>query len=192
MISLMTTLVYKLVKAFLGPIFTFFEKIDQSGEMTEIIEGFRKNIKDGFNLGEEQETEAFSTGDDFDSDFDADDFGNDFDDEEEEAETLFPSPKLPGLHTIFEGDNQNFAKMPKQGQKKTNIGKDLWDDRENDWLAKQLREEARIYRNGLGLDLGASHEQSCDAGLIKKAHHARHMKANAANAGAKALKKAGF
>ncbi len=154
MISLMTTLVYKLVKAFLGPIFTFFEKIDQSGEMTEIL--------------------------------------NDFDDDEEEAETLFPSPKLPGLHTIFEGDNQNFAKMPKQGQKKTNIGKDLWDDRENDWLAKQLREEARIYRNGLGLDLGASHEQSCDAGLIKKAHHARHMKANAANAGAKALKKAGF
>ena len=117
---------------------------------------------------------------------------DDFDDEEEEAETLFPSAKLPGLHTIFEGDNQNFAKMPKQGQKKTSIGKDLRDDRENDWLAKQLREEARIYRNGLGLDLGAAHEQSCDAGLIKKAHHARHMKANAANAGAKALKKAGF
>ena len=169
MISLMTTLVYKLVKAFLGPIFTFFEMIDQSGEMTEILEGFRKNIKDGFNLGEEQETEAFTTGGDFDSDFDADDFGTD-----------------------FEGDNQNFAKMPKQGQKKTSIGKDLRDDRENDWLAKQLREEARIYRNGLGLDLGAAHEQSCDAGLIKKAHHARHMKANAANAGAKALKKAGF
>lgn len=160
----MTTLVYKLVKAFLGPIFTFFEKIDQSGEMTEILEGFKKDIKDGFGLEEAQETEAFSTGDDFDSDFGTD----------------------------FEGDNQNFAKMPKQGQKKTNIGKDLWDDRENDWLAKQLREEARIYRNGLGLDLGAAHEQSCDAGLIKKAHHARHMKANAANAGAKALKKAGF
>ncbi len=169
MISLMTTLVYRLVKAFLGPIFTFFEKIDQSGEMTEILEGFRKNIKEGFGQEEARGAKADFDADDFGTDFDAGDFDDDFDD-----------------------DNQNFAKMPKQGQKKTSIGKDLRDDRENDWLAKQLREEARIYRNGLGLDLGASHEQSCDAGLIKKAHHARHMKANAANAGAKALKKAGF
>ncbi|MBR5642500.1 MAG: hypothetical protein IKW92_10260 [Firmicutes bacterium] len=44
------------------------------------------------------------------------------------------------------------------------------DDREHDWLARQMREEAKILRRGDMLDLGASHEASCDADVLKKYH----------------------
>lgn len=44
------------------------------------------------------------------------------------------------------------------------------DDREHDWLAKQMREEARILRRGDLMDLGASHEASCDAEMLKNYH----------------------
>ena len=50
----------------------------------------------------------------------------------------------------------------------------LLEDRKNDWLAKQLREEAAIYRRGSGFDLGASHNVSCDADDIKRSHARRH------------------
>ena len=44
------------------------------------------------------------------------------------------------------------------------------DDRKNDWLARQMREEEKILRRGDMLDLGASHAASCDADLLKKYH----------------------
>ena len=44
------------------------------------------------------------------------------------------------------------------------------DDREHDWLARQMREEAKILRRGDMLDLGAAHEASCDADVLKKYH----------------------
>ena len=44
------------------------------------------------------------------------------------------------------------------------------DDREHDWLARQMREEAKIRRRGDMMDLGASHDASCDADLLKKYH----------------------
>ena len=50
----------------------------------------------------------------------------------------------------------------------------LFEDRKNDWLAKQLREEAAIYRRGSGFDLGASHNASCEADMIKREHVKRH------------------
>ena len=50
----------------------------------------------------------------------------------------------------------------------------LLEDRKNDWLAKQLREEAAILRRGSIYDLGASHEVSCDADKIKREHVKRH------------------
>lgn len=47
----------------------------------------------------------------------------------------------------------------------------LRDDRRNDWMAKQMREEARI-RNST--DLGAMHDASCEAREIKERHAALH------------------
>ena len=46
----------------------------------------------------------------------------------------------------------------------------LMEDRRNDWLAKQLREEEKILRKGDFLDLGASHSKSCDANQLKLFH----------------------
>ena len=50
----------------------------------------------------------------------------------------------------------------------------LFEDRRNDWLAKQLREEAAIKRRGSIYDLGASHDSLCEADYIKKEHAKRH------------------
>ena len=50
----------------------------------------------------------------------------------------------------------------------------LLEDRKNDWLAKQLKEEAAIARRGSVYDLGASHEVNCDADKIKRDHVKRH------------------
>ena len=50
----------------------------------------------------------------------------------------------------------------------------LLEDRRNDWLAKQLREEAAIKRRGSIYDLGASHDVSCDADNLKRYHTKRH------------------
>jgi len=50
------------------------------------------------------------------------------------------------------------------------------EDRNNDWLARQIREENRILRNGTLSDLGAAHNVKCDARDIKKVHHVLHIK----------------
>ena len=50
----------------------------------------------------------------------------------------------------------------------------LLEDRKNDWLAKQLREEAYILRHGGLYDLGAMHEVNCDARSIKREHERTH------------------
>lgn len=44
----------------------------------------------------------------------------------------------------------------------------MLEDRKNDWLAKQLREEANIARRS-ELDLGAAHERECAADDLRKA-----------------------
>lgn len=54
---------------------------------------------------------------------------------------------------------------------------DLRDDRNNDWLARQLREEKR----SLGLmremfDLKAEHANSCEAEMLKRFHEDNHGK----------------
>jgi hypothetical protein len=49
----------------------------------------------------------------------------------------------------------------------------LLEDRRNDWLAQQLREEAAIKRRGSS-DLGASHEVECAADDLKQSHVRRH------------------
>ena len=56
--------------------------------------------------------------------------------------------------------------------KATSIGQSgvLLEDRKNDWLAKQLREEAAIYRRGVGFDLGAAHNVNCAADDLKRGH----------------------
>ena len=50
----------------------------------------------------------------------------------------------------------------------------LLEDRKNDWLAKQLKEEAAILRRGSIYDLGASHDVNCDADRLKREHVKRH------------------
>ena len=50
----------------------------------------------------------------------------------------------------------------------------LLEDRKNDWLAKQLKEEAAILKSGSIYDLGAAHEVVCEADRIKKDHIKRH------------------
>ena len=51
----------------------------------------------------------------------------------------------------------------------------LFEDRSNDWLARQLKEEAAILRRGSQFDLGASHSASCDATSLKRQHTRRHQ-----------------
>ena len=48
------------------------------------------------------------------------------------------------------------------------------EDRNNDWLARQLREEARIMRSADMLDLGAGHRDNCDADRLKRIHLFEH------------------
>ena len=50
----------------------------------------------------------------------------------------------------------------------------LLEDRRNDWLARQLREEAAIKRRGSIYDLGAAHDLDCDANDLKRSHARRH------------------
>ncbi len=49
----------------------------------------------------------------------------------------------------------------------------LFEDRKNDWLAKQFREEAALKRRA-GADLGAAHEVECAADELKRSHIRRH------------------
>ena len=46
------------------------------------------------------------------------------------------------------------------------MGSAMMEDRQNDWLARQLREEAYIARHSK-LDLGAAHERECAAEEVK-------------------------
>ena len=46
----------------------------------------------------------------------------------------------------------------------------LGEDRKNDWMARQLREEARA-KSRSSLDLGAAHDAGCDADELKRRHH---------------------
>ena len=51
----------------------------------------------------------------------------------------------------------------------------LIEDRQHDWLARQLREEKRAKKRGESLlDLGASHDASCDAREVKRLHILQH------------------
>ena len=50
----------------------------------------------------------------------------------------------------------------------------LLEDRKNDWLAQQLREEASLKHRIAGFDLGAYHEVECAADDLKKTHIRRH------------------
>lgn len=49
----------------------------------------------------------------------------------------------------------------------------LFEDRKNDWLARQFREEAALKRRA-GMDLGAAHEVECAADDLKRSHVRRH------------------
>ena len=51
------------------------------------------------------------------------------------------------------------------------------EDRKNDWMARQMREEARIKRMSGTLDLGAAHDADCDADDLKKEHRKVHLDA---------------
>ncbi len=48
------------------------------------------------------------------------------------------------------------------------------EDRKHDWLAKQLAEERSVLRRGSPVDLGASHDRTCDARAVKRLHELTH------------------
>ena len=50
----------------------------------------------------------------------------------------------------------------------------LFEDRRNDWLAQQFREEDAAKRRGMLADLGALHEVECAADELKRSHVKRH------------------
>ena len=60
-----------------------------------------------------------------------------------------------------------------KGESYTTLREVLQEDRKNDWLAKQLREEANIARRS-DLDLGAAHERECAADDLRRDHRKRH------------------
>ena len=60
---------------------------------------------------------------------------------------------------------------PAAAKKRPLTSTTLRDDRKNDWMAKQLREEARIKSS---TDLGALHDVNCEAREIKERHAALH------------------
>ncbi len=58
-----------------------------------------------------------------------------------------------------------------KGARNSNLAETFMkDDRQHDWLARQIKEEEKILRRGDRLDLGASHAASCDADMLKKYH----------------------
>ena len=48
------------------------------------------------------------------------------------------------------------------------------EDRKHDWLAQQLAEERAVLRRGSLVDLGASHDRTCDARAVKRLHELQH------------------
>lgn len=67
----------------------------------------------------------------------------------------------------------SFSKL--RSEEAVNAMSVLIEDREHDWLARQLRQENRIKKRGEALlDLGAAHDASCDAREIKRLHILAH------------------
>ena len=62
--------------------------------------------------------------------------------------------------------------MPSRGAGKLSLGSDgvLMEDRNNDWLAKQIRDEQRVLMRGDMTDLGAVHDRACAADQLKMYH----------------------
>ena len=88
--------------------------------------------------------------------------------------TTRPFPTMgqsrPGVKDFSYGQGA-FAKTPAKSIAEIGV---LLEDRRNDWLAKQLREEAAIKRRGSIYDLGAAHDADCDADRIRRLHISRH------------------
>ena len=65
----------------------------------------------------------------------------------------------------------SYRSTPAQDVKTSSL---LFEDRRNDWLAQQFREEDLIKRRGMLADLGAMHEVECAADMLKQDHIRRH------------------
>jgi len=66
------------------------------------------------------------------------------------------------------------APQKKNSENKASLIADMMEDRQRDWLARQIREEQRLLEKGDLLDLGARHSKSCSADEIRKAHAKEH------------------
>ena len=82
-----------------------------------------------------------------------------------------PDKKKPVEKLSFDKDREqsNGAKIVTISDR-SSLASILNEDREHDWLAKQMREEERILRRGDMLDLGASHSRACDSEMLKLYH----------------------
>jgi len=72
------------------------------------------------------------------------------------------------------GHKLNGEAIGKSGGLRFQSSSMMMEDRNHDWLARQLKEEAMVMRRGDFLDLGASHGASCDARFVKALHALQH------------------
>jgi hypothetical protein len=87
------------------------------------------------------------------------------------------------VHNVDDYSSTNVSGLDK-GLERDRGGRSLRDlasffgeDRRNDWMARQMREEARIKRMSGTLDLGAAHDADCDAADLKAEHRRVHSDA---------------
>ena len=89
------------------------------------------------------------------------------------VKSAMPKPlaqKLSGSAAPFKSKSISEGAAPRRTPSgKHSVGV-LMEDRKNDWLARQMREEERILRRGDLMDLGAGHSRQCAADLLKMYH----------------------
>lgn len=75
--------------------------------------------------------------------------------------------------SVFESDESK-DEIPSARVPVSTLGKLFKEDRNNDWLARQMKEERkRTVWNNFS-DLGAQHDAVCDAKVLRVQHHLRH------------------
>ena len=89
--------------------------------------------------------------------------------------------KYDGAVSSYSNSNVSGLDKGLQRERGSKSLRDLSDffgeDRKNDWMARQLKEERRILMTGSALDLGASHAADCDADDLKASHRRVHQDA---------------
>ncbi len=86
------------------------------------------------------------------------------------------APRLPRSSGKSAGAAEKLRRAAAKAEGKSSLRESsiFLEDRENDWLARQMREEAKVLSRSDMLDLGARHDRDCDARALKRAHELEH------------------